>query len=64
MVSHYISVGYRPRTLRGAEVWGGFICHRMAHYVLIRCFLQLSLAEAPRWRNFTGTEGKMSSANR
>ena len=28
------------------------LCHRMAHYVLIRCFLQPSLTEAPRWRNF------------
>ena len=31
---------------RGASDGGRLSCHRMAHYVLIRCFLQLSLAEA------------------
>ena len=32
-------------------------------YVLIRCYLQPSLAEAPGCGNFTGTDGKMFSEN-
>ena len=36
----------------------GLSCHRMAHCVLIRCYLQPSLSEAPRCRTFfsTGTD--------
>ena len=37
---------------RGASDGGWLSCHRMAHYVLIRCFLQLSLAEALCLCNF------------
>ena len=37
---------------RGASDGGRLSCHRMAHYVLIRCFLQLSHSEALRWCNF------------
>ena len=36
--------------------WGGWLsCHRMAHFVLIRCYLQSSLSEAPRCRTFFST---------
>ena len=30
-------------------MWEDSVCHRMAHFVLIRCYLQLSLAEALPW---------------
>ena len=33
----------------------GLSCHRMAHFVLIRCYLQSSLSEAPRCRTFFST---------
>ena len=39
---------------RGASDGVWLSCHRMAHYVLIRCFLQPSLSEALCWRNFIG----------
>ena len=40
------SVSGTDRTLFEVRVWRGVVYHRMAHYVLIRCFLQPSLAEA------------------
>ena len=33
----------------------GLSCHRMAHFVLIRCYLQSSLSEASRCRTFFST---------
>ncbi len=33
----------------------GLSCHRMAHFVLIRCYLQSSLSESPRCRTFFST---------
>ncbi len=41
------SVPARTAHLRCAS-GEGLSCHRMAHYVLIRCYLQPSLSEAPR----------------
>ena len=51
------------QTARSARCeWGsGAVCHRMAHFVLIRCYLQPSLAEAPRWRNFFGISADRAS---
>ena len=44
---------------------GGWLsCHRMAHYVLIRCFLQSSLAEAPSWCNFFSIRNRQHSLRR
>ena len=45
------SVSDRPHTLRGANVWEGFVYHRMAHCVLIRCFPQPYISDVPQWRN-------------
>ena len=40
------SVSARTARSPTCECGRGVVCHRMAHYVLIRCFLQPSLSEA------------------
>ena len=40
---------FTDRTVSDVRVEWVISCHRMAHCVLIRCFLQPSLAEALPW---------------
>ena len=51
-VVNFLCIKHGPHALRGASGGGWLSCHRMAHYVLIRCFWQLSLAEALCLCNF------------
>ena len=47
---NFFSIRDRPH-LPEVRIRGVLSCHRMSHYVLIRCFLQPSLAEALCWRD-------------
>ena len=44
------SVTETDRTVSDVRVGRVISCHRMAHCVLIRCFLQPCISDAPRWR--------------
>ena len=46
------SVTETDRTVSDVRVGRVIFCHRMVHFVLIRGFLQPSLAEALCWRDF------------
>ena len=62
LITQYIlycyNILFTVRTSPMCEWERGLSCHRMAHCVLIRCYLQPSLSEAPRCRTFfsTGTD--------
>ena len=48
----FVSIRHRPHAPRGASGEGGYPVTAWRTNVLIRCFLQPSLFEAPRWCNF------------
>ena len=53
-MSHLLQYRYSLH-ISDVRVGRGLSCHRMAHCVLIRCYLQPSLSEAPRCRTFFST---------
>ena len=51
-MTNFFCIRYRPHAPRGASGEGGYPVTAWRTNVLIRCYLQLSLAEALPWCNF------------